>query len=74
VLAVALRPRRLRYVSGGAFLGATVCGALVEFLQLGLSHRSFSVVDLAVNTAGAAAGTVIGTTIVLILGLLRRPE
>jgi VanZ family protein len=69
-LAAALWPRRLRYAIGGAFLGASACGAFAELLQSGLPHRTFSYLDMAINAAGAATGA----ALVLVVVLLRPSE
>jgi VanZ family protein len=65
-LAVALWPRRLRYAIGGAFLGASVCGALVEVLQSEIPYRTFSYLDMAINAAGAATGAMLVLVVVLL--------
>lgn len=50
--------RRSSTATGGAFLGASGYGALMESVQLSLPYRSFSYVDMLTNAAGAATGLV----------------
>lgn len=42
--------------TGGAFLGASGYGVLIEGLQFGLPYRSFSYADILTNATGATTG------------------
>lgn len=63
-LALALAPPVRRSNSeleaiGGPFLGASGYGAVMELLQLGLSYRTFSPLDMAINASGALLATIV---------------
>ncbi|ADJ15086.1 VanZ family protein [Halalkalicoccus jeotgali] len=49
---------RTRAVAG-ASVGASAYGVLMECLQYPLSYRSFSYVDMAINTTGATLGALL---------------
>lgn len=68
-LAIALLSRRLHAAVGGAFLGASAYGVLVELAQLGLAYRSFSYRDMAINGSGALFAVVL---VLVVVPLARR--
>ena len=53
VLAYALAGNSPEYVAVAVFLGAAGFGLGVEFLQLPIAYRTFSLADAAANAAGA---------------------
>lgn len=67
-LALALLSRRLGVAIGGAFVGASGYGVLMELLQFGLPYRTFSYLDVAINASGAAAA------LLVVLLFVRRSE
>lgn len=55
-LRIALIATRRPHTNGGAFLGASAYGALIECLQYPLPYRTFSYLDMLINATGAGLG------------------
>lgn len=70
VRALSSSKHRRRSSTGGAVVGASGYGALVELIQFGLPYRTFSYLDMVINASGAA----VAPLVVLLLVRLRRSE